>query len=102
MSLYGHMSDLSVKAGQSVARGETLGSSGVTGLAGGDHLHLSILVDGEFVNPVEWWDPHWIQDNVTGKFTESPQQAAQPAPKAQPAKAKTKAKPKKKGSRVRG
>ncbi len=94
-SLYGHMSEISVKAGQTVARGETLGSSGSTGLAGGDHLHLSILVDGEFVNPVEWWDPHWIQDNVTGKLTETVQQPAPTAAKAQPAKAKAKAKKKK-------
>lgn len=102
-SLYGHMSEISVKAGQAVARGETLGSSGSTGLAGGDHLHLSILVDGEFVNPVEWWDPHWIQDNVTGKFTESTQQTAPPAAKAQPPKAKAKAKgKKKKGPGTRG
>ena len=42
-----------------------------SGLAGGDHLHLSLLVGGEFVNPQEWWDPHWIQDNVTKKMAEA-------------------------------
>jgi murein DD-endopeptidase MepM/ murein hydrolase activator NlpD len=94
-SLYGHMSDISVKVGQNVARGETLGNSGVTGLAGGDHLHLSILVGGEFVNPTEWWDAHWIQDNVTGKLTETAPQAASLTPKAQPSKAKAKGKKKK-------
>ena len=34
------------------------------GLAGGDHLHFSILVNDTFVNPVEWWDKKWIQNNV--------------------------------------
>lgn len=97
-SLYAHMSDIGVKVGQSVARGETLGASGSTGLAGGDHLHFSILVGGEFVNPTEWWDAHWIQDNVTGKLTETAPQTASPTPKAQPPKAKAK----KKGSRVKG
>ena len=94
-SLYAHLSDISVKIGQNVARGETLGSSGSTGLAGGDHLHFSILVGGEFVNPAEWWDAHWIQDNVTGKLTETASQEAPATQKAQPAKAKTKGKKKK-------
>jgi murein DD-endopeptidase MepM/ murein hydrolase activator NlpD len=98
-SLYGHMSDIGVKVGQSVARGETLGNSGSTGLAGGDHLHFSILVDGEFVNPTEWWDAHWIQDNVTGKLTESFSPAPASTPKAQPAKTKAKGKGKKKKTR---
>jgi murein DD-endopeptidase MepM/ murein hydrolase activator NlpD len=100
-SLYAHMSDITVKFGQNVARGETLGTSGSTGLAGGDHLHFSILVGGEFVNPAEWWDAHWIQDNVTGKLTETASQEAPATPKAQPAKAKTKSK-KKKGPGTRG
>lgn len=96
-SLYAHLSDIGVKTGQAVARGERLGASGSTGLASGDHLHFSILVGGEFVNPTEWWDPHWIRDNVTGKLTETASQASAPAAKTQPVKAK--AKPKKKKAR---
>jgi len=99
-SLYAHMSDITVKIGQNVARGETLGASGSTGLAGGDHLHFSVLVGGEFVNPAEWWDAHWIQDNVTGKLTETASQEAPATPKAQPAKTSTKAKGKKKKPRA--
>ena len=67
-SLYAHLSNIDVKNGQAVKTGEVLGKSGLTGLAGGDHLHFSILVGGQFVNPTEWWDPHWIQDNVTKKM----------------------------------
>jgi murein DD-endopeptidase MepM/ murein hydrolase activator NlpD len=68
VSLYAHLSNIDVKSGQAVKKGEVLGKSGLTGLAGGDHLHFSILVGGQFVNPTEWWDPHWIQDNVTKKM----------------------------------
>lgn len=67
-SLYGHMSAINVQKGQMVKKGEAMGVSGTTGLAAGDHLHFSILVGGQFVDPKEWWDPHWIADNVTKKM----------------------------------
>ena len=67
MSLYGHMSSLAVKAGDVVAKGQHLGSSGSTGLAGGDHLHLEIFVQGKSVDPIEWLDDHWIRDNIATK-----------------------------------
>ena len=44
MSLYGHLSSIEVKEGQAVTRGQTLGRTGDTGLAGGDHLHFAILL----------------------------------------------------------
>jgi murein DD-endopeptidase MepM/ murein hydrolase activator NlpD len=68
MSLYGHMSSLGVREGQEVRRGQELGRSGKTGLAGGDHLHFTMLLRGLPVNPVEWWDPHWIQDRLARKL----------------------------------
>jgi hypothetical protein len=70
-SLYGHLSSIDVKVGDSVTRGQVLGRSGMTGLAGGDHLHFTMLVGGRPVNPVEWWDPHWIQDRVERKLAEA-------------------------------
>ena len=70
-SLYGHMSEISVKKGQEVKKGDSLGLSGSTGFAGGDHLHFSLLVGGKFVNPIEWWDPHWLRDNVESKMAVS-------------------------------
>ncbi len=63
-SMYCHLSQIDVALSQEVTRGETLGLSGSTGLAGGDHLHFAMLIHGAFVNPVEWWDDHWIRDNV--------------------------------------
>lgn len=63
-SLYGHLSSIDVAVGQEVARGDVLGRTGETGLAGGDHLHFAILVHGMPVNPLEWWDPAWIRNRV--------------------------------------
>jgi murein DD-endopeptidase MepM/ murein hydrolase activator NlpD len=63
-SLYGHMSSIDTTVGKKVDKGEKIGVSGTSGLAGGDHLHFSIIVGGQFVDPKEWWDPHWIKDNL--------------------------------------
>ncbi|MEN6472961.1 MAG: M23 family metallopeptidase [Syntrophaceae bacterium] len=70
-SLYGHMNEIAVKPGQQVSKGTVIGTTGTTGLAGGDHLHFSILVGGRFVNPIEWWDPHWLKDNVEDKLNDA-------------------------------
>ena len=67
-SLYGHLSSIGVKAGDTVEKEQELGKSGMTGLAGGDHLHFTMLVNGQMVNPVEWWDAHWIQDRILRKL----------------------------------
>jgi murein DD-endopeptidase MepM/ murein hydrolase activator NlpD len=70
-SLYGHMQSFDVKVGDKVMRGQTIGRSDSTGLAGGDHVHFTMLVGGRMVNPVEWWDPHWIQDRVDRKLSDA-------------------------------
>ena len=70
-SLYAHLSSVTVEAGDRINRGETIGRSGSTGLAGGDHLHFTVLVAGRPVNPIEWWDPHWIADRVDRKLVEA-------------------------------
>ncbi len=66
-SMYGHLSNIRVTNGQKVRKGELIGYTGSTGLAGGDHLHFSMIISGVFVNPTEWWDEHWIHDNITLK-----------------------------------
>ncbi len=68
-TLYGHLSKLEVNTGQEVEKGQPIGYTGRTGLAGGDHLHFSIMVQGVFVNPIEWWDNHWITDNISNKLS---------------------------------
>jgi murein DD-endopeptidase MepM/ murein hydrolase activator NlpD len=67
-TIYGHLSSISVKEGQQIARGAIIGNTGETGLAGGDHLHYSTLLQGLPVNPVEWWDGHWIRDRIALKL----------------------------------
>ena len=66
MTLYGHLSSIAVKPGDSVDKGQELGRSGSTGLAIGDHLHYEVLVHGVSVTPLEWWDAKWIRDRVSG------------------------------------
>ena len=70
-SLYAHLMSFDVKVGDTVTRGQIVGRSDSTGLAGGDHLHFTMLVGGRMVNPVEWWDAHWIADRVDRNLKEA-------------------------------
>ncbi len=74
-SLYGHLSEVGVKPGDQVGRGDPVGKTGDTGLAAGDHLHFSVMVRGVHVDPVEWWDAHWIHDHVEARLAEYPRAA---------------------------
>jgi murein DD-endopeptidase MepM/ murein hydrolase activator NlpD len=85
-SLYAHLSSIDVKAGDAVQKGQTLGRSGMTGLAGGDHLHYTMLLNGRPVTPVDWWSQQWVEDRVLRKFRE----AGASAPAAQAAAAAAK------------
>jgi len=67
-SLYGHLSSIGVKVGDRVEKGAELGRSGMTGLAGGDHLHFTMLVGGQQVTPVDWWSKQWFEDRVRRKI----------------------------------
>lgn len=67
-STYSHLSSYSVKPGQIVSKGDIIGRTGNTGMAGGDHLHLGIMVHDIFVNPIEWWDESWVRHNITDKI----------------------------------
>lgn len=63
-SIYGHLSEIAVHEGDMVKRGQSMGKSGMTGMAGGDHVHFSMQLEGIQIDPKEWWDAHWIQDHV--------------------------------------
>ena len=71
MSLSAHLSTMAVKPGDRVTRGQELGRTGATGLAGGDHLHFTMLLHGLAITPVEWWDAHWIQDRLKLKLADA-------------------------------
>ncbi len=68
MSLYAHCSSVSVNVGDGVKRGQTIGRTGATGLALGDHLHFTMMLSGLPVTPLEWWDGHWIRDRIARKL----------------------------------
>ncbi len=77
-TLYGHMSRIDVKVGDMVQKQQHIGVSGSTGMAFGDHVHFSMLIAGYQVNPIEWWDEHWIKDRILSKIGDTSQRAAAP------------------------
>ncbi len=93
-SLYSHLSSIAVAPGQSVSRGETIGVTGKSGLAGGDHLHYATLVHGTYTNPIDWFDAGYLHDRIALPLIEagiaapgltdlpSPNRGGRPTPKA--------------------
>jgi len=67
-SLYAHLSRFDVKVGEEVRKGQSLGRTGQTGLAGGDHLHFTMVLHGTQVNPIEWWDAAWVRKRVLSRL----------------------------------
>jgi murein DD-endopeptidase MepM/ murein hydrolase activator NlpD len=80
-SLYAHLSSIGVKVGDMVNEGAELGRTGSTGLAGGDHLHFTMLLGGHAVSPIDWWSAKWVQDRILRKLQEA--RAALPATQQQ-------------------
>lgn len=73
-SLYAHLSTIDVTAGDAVEKDQRLGLSGETGLAGGDHLHFTMLLGGHAITPIDWWSQQWIDDRIVRKLRQaSPQ-----------------------------
>ena len=67
-SLYAHLNSFEVGVGDTVNKGQKIGETGSTGLAGGDHLHFTLLLGGVEVNPIEWWDQQWIEEHILAKL----------------------------------
>lgn len=88
-TIYGHLSQINVHVGDDVKQGQVMGLSGQTGMAGGDHIHFAMQLDGVQIDPKEWWDRHWIQDHIANRvdlpgFTpegSAPQSHASPKPR---------------------
>ena len=92
-SMYSHLSALETEVKKEVKKGDSLGRTGATGMAGGDHLHYAMMIHGVFVNPIEWWDEHWIRDNVELKmqWLDGPPKSEPPRQPVQETKPKAKA-----------
>jgi len=71
MSLYAHLSSITVNTGDIVESEAELGRSGSTGLAAGDHLHFTMLLGGNAITPIDWWSGQWVQDRVLRKLAEA-------------------------------
>lgn len=54
ISCYAHCSKLAVSVGQSVVQGQVIGYVGTTGNSTGNHLHFEIMINGSFVNPLNY------------------------------------------------
>lgn len=67
-TIYGHLSRIDVHEGDMVKQGQVMGLSGQTGMAGGDHIHFAMQLDGVQIDPKEWWDGHWIKDHIAKRI----------------------------------
>jgi len=67
-TLYAHLAGFTVSEGDHVKRGQLIAYTDTTGLAGGDHLHFGTIVQGIFVDPIEWFDPQWVRTRITEKL----------------------------------
>ena len=70
-TLYAHLTSSNVNVGDVLDSNATLGNTGNTGLALGDHLHFGILVQGHEVWSAEWMDANWIEKNIINIINEA-------------------------------
>lgn len=62
-SLYSHLSTIAAEVEQVVEKGQIIGQTGFSGMAGGDHLHFEILINGVSVNPDFFYNGEWLSKN---------------------------------------
>ena len=55
VTLYGHLSTISVSEGQTVSQGDTIGAVGSTGNSTGPHLHFEVLQNGTRIDPEQFF-----------------------------------------------
>lgn len=55
MTKYAHLSEILVKPGDEVKRGDVIGYSGNTGLSKGPHLHYEVIREGRKIDPIDYF-----------------------------------------------
>ena len=63
-SSYNHLSEIHVKVGERVEKGQRIGLMGATGQATGSHLHWGMVVNGVAVAPEEWTERDFSSSGV--------------------------------------
>jgi murein DD-endopeptidase MepM/ murein hydrolase activator NlpD len=61
ITLYAHLSKISVKEGQNITKNETIGTVGSTGWSTGSHLHLQVWDEEGLVNPKVFFEDYFDQ-----------------------------------------
>lgn len=70
-SVYGQLSEVLVKRGETVKKGQAVGTIGATGFARGNSLYFEMRIQGVPVDPGEWWDPNWFKQHVLDKINDA-------------------------------
>jgi murein DD-endopeptidase MepM/ murein hydrolase activator NlpD len=60
LSAYFHLAATRVREGETVYKGQIIGTVGSTGVATGPHLHWALYVHGTPVDPLQWTHPNWL------------------------------------------
>jgi murein DD-endopeptidase MepM/ murein hydrolase activator NlpD len=63
-TIYGHCTQLFIAQNDLAVKGKQVGTTGISGLALGDHTHFETRVQGVAVTPIEWMDSAWIKANI--------------------------------------
>lgn len=86
ITTYNHLSSVGVSVGQKVDTHQGLGEVGSTGYSTGCHLHLELIVDGDFTDPLPWLngDPVVVDINAITRRTPSPRPSVSPSSSASP------------------
>ena len=67
-SLYSHMSEIQTSVGASVKKGDVIGLTGTTGLAGAITCTSASCSTAFQVQPLDWFDPKWIKNTITDRL----------------------------------
>ena len=88
ITTYNHLGAVAVKVGQSVKAGDGIGKVGNNGNSTGCHLHLEVIVNGQFTDPLPWLNGEakivTVVDAVVEHVTERPETKPIPTTKPKP------------------
>lgn len=70
VSVYAGLERATVRQGESITAGQTIGISGRSGLSRGPGYLLQLRLHGVPVDPLEWWERGWYEAHINGKVAE--------------------------------